>query len=386
MQRDKTNFNQVCKCWYDIVTPMLYQTVVVSRYATWERLDFSLKRFNHSRPLGSYTRVLEIRFKDDDWIDRDWVDLRILTSVFKSLHNVQDLRVDIDGYEPDASTHLSPLIAQCFGHSLRSIQWATPFLHSINNFLLHVRHFPAIEVLVLHISPLDQKNMEPVTIDANAVVLPHLHKLSVGGNFHNFLDWVALRWTIPSLTQVKLMNVVEMLEDSDDPYRGFFEAFGSTIKFLNLDSFPLSDISHILSHCTAMEEIILPETCFFAEGQAHHNLRRICISTQPLSTDADFEALLKRISTARMPNLSRIILLGYFPEMFSGLWWHSDRLEMWVGILDGFRRAGVSLGYDMTQATVEIPERLIRRGTLQEADGTGWLTPSIARDYVVDGW
>jgi hypothetical protein len=350
---------------------MLYQTVVVSRYETWERLDFSLKRFNHSRPLGSYTRVLEIRFKDDDehdWIDHPWVDLRILTSVFKSLHNVQDLRVDIDGDEPDASTHLSPLIAHCFGHSVRSIQWKTSGLLSINIFLLHIRHFPAIEVLVLHIDPYSQYAFDPVTIDANAVVLPRLHKLCVGGNFHNFLDWIALRWTIPSLAQVKL-NVFEIREDSVDPYRGFFEAFGSTIKFLNLHHFPLSDISHILNHCTSMEELILPPVCFFAEGQAHHNLRRICIRVPYLTHPnvIGLEFLLKRIFSAQMPNLSRILLLRFSLDLFASSERDPQRLERWMGILDGFRRAGVSLEDGMTGLSVGIPEALLRRGSPQEA-------------------
>jgi hypothetical protein len=186
----KRSLVRVCRQWWLLAIPFLYKSIFIGRGRCLSSLAITLALsvggkgvLPGTRPLGSYTKRLDIAMRDNSLANSD-EDLDLLAEVIRHLQNLAVVSVDVPTSwytSPEMPDTVMDALA-CAGSSLKIIDWAAPCLlpsyRSLQNLItttqLHILQCP----FQLH-SPTDpMDNCVLSSCTTLAITSDHMHQIS----------------------------------------------------------------------------------------------------------------------------------------------------------------------------------------------------------------
>lgn len=142
---------RVCKKWYSLATPYLYESIVIGKWKTLKTLSGALQRSRDSKSmdaLGWWAKRLDVAMRDNNKDEE--IALQYLTQIVQSLPNLTILvfRVAKSDYHcdflPDSFLHC---LSASAGSNLQALVWYTTVLTPFDYWNTFLASLPAIRTL-----------------------------------------------------------------------------------------------------------------------------------------------------------------------------------------------------------------------------------------------
>ena len=231
---------RVCKQWYSLATPYLYETIIIGRCKTLKTLHYLLQpshspensEVGNDHPLGWWSTRLDVAMRDNDDGLTD-IKLESLLQIIQSLPNLKILvfRITASNYQYNFPSSFVPHLSRLPGRNLQAIVWytraLTPNPHQWHAFLVNmptIRTFSCIHM--------DQLSDDPLP------ALPALRTLCLPHSRSSFLNSTT---SIPSLR-----HLIFVACSVDIGWKKFLLNYGHQLEVVRVHIIWKSGVSHVL--------------------------------------------------------------------------------------------------------------------------------------------
>jgi hypothetical protein len=388
MLKTKTSLALVCRAWNTLMTPFLFEHIILFLPTRIEPLADLLSRKHGSGARGPsgagyYVKRIDLRFELHDGFSETWDDgigpyatafINILgtcpnLAIFRS-----DARLDERFYTVDTGwftprTVITSLLVETENVRLRKLRHIECFLDyddtmDLGNSLMSSIALSKLEVLILtSASPTSPKHLQPARIPS----FPLLHTVHFakddGYTLWSIIRWLAT-WDTPSLKRVIISKGMNDDMDEDD-LQPLIDSHGSKLIYLDVYNGGTSGWSGIdltcISGFTALENLVTyPMTCIVTLPPSHPTLTRISVfSTLPTESRAEMlsygergisegivalDAFISNCLQNKYPKLQSVRFLNLTKETLErGDLWSGKLARIWREWMEKFELDGVGL-------------------------------------------
>ncbi|KJA18294.1 hypothetical protein HYPSUDRAFT_205536 [Hypholoma sublateritium FD-334 SS-4] len=261
----KRNIARVNKAWYALVSPFLYEHIILGRSRALKPLLHGMNRSANAtdgqinRPIGWWTQRLDVSMRDNPNRNPQ-VEMDALAGILAHLPNLRILTFSITGHRYRQTLPSNVLHSLVCRDTLKIVHWHTPHFPSISSFSAFLKEYPHLESVNVN----EIMNSSIPQIHLNSLNTVHVHGVGfIAGETPTLTSHI---WAL-DLPAVRYATYeVEFSGNDELLVQGFFSAVGPQLKVIQLNQLGRGeamevelnlDVTYeeILQHCHALQQV-----------------------------------------------------------------------------------------------------------------------------------